>query len=184
MIRRLRDGDEAALRDLYEALGRNVFALARRMTGSREDAEEVVQDTFVKVHDKAARFDPVRGSVRAWVYTIARNECRMRLRARASRPRPAGGLDPHAPDSTMASASPEEERIDRLTVQQAFASLSREDAQLLEDAFFGGYSHADIAERDAVPLGTVKSRIRRAMIKARASLTPAGDADTAGTETA
>lgn len=178
LLRRLRDGDETALRDLYDAIGRNVFALARRMTGSREDAEEVVQDVFVKVHDKAARFDPVRGSVRAWVYTIARNECRMRLRARSSRPQPAGGLDPHAPETTMASAVPETHQVDRLTVQQAFASLSREEAGLLEDAFFGGYSHADIAERDGVPLGTIKSRLRRAMIKARASLTSkAGDGD-------
>lgn len=175
ILMRLRDGDDAALRDLYGAIGANVFALARRMTGSREDAEEVVQDTFVKVFDNAARFDPVRGSVRAWVYTIARNECRMRLRARGSRPRPAEGLDPHAADSVMASSDPAGGTVNRLTLEQAFEVLAPDEAALLGDAFLGGYSHSEIAERDGVPLGTVKSRIRRAMLKAREALTRTAD---------
>jgi RNA polymerase sigma-70 factor (ECF subfamily) len=172
LVERMRQGDETALRALYEALGRNVFALALQMVGSREDAEEVVQDTFVKAHEHAARFDPARGSVRAWVYTIARNACRMRLRARSSRPEPAIGREPEdaAPESGRTS---EVARVDRLTVQEAFASMSHDEARLLEDAFYGGYSHADLAERDGVALGTVKSRLRRAMLKARDALTGA-----------
>jgi RNA polymerase sigma-70 factor (ECF subfamily) len=172
LVERMRRGDDGALRALYDALGRNVFALALQMVGSREDAEEVVQDTFVKVHEHAARFDPGRGSVRAWVYTIARNACRMRLRARSSRPEPAIGREPEdaAPESGRSS---EAARVDRLTVQEAFASMSDDEARLLEDAFYGGYSHADLAERDGVALGTVKSRLRRAMLKARDALTGA-----------
>lgn len=173
LIQRVRDGDEGGLRSLYEALGRNVFALARRMTGSREDAEEVLQDTFVKVHAKAGRFDPDRGSARAWIYTIARNECRMRLRARGSRPVAADGLDPHDAASRMQASPDGASHVDRLTVQEAFAALSHDEARLLEDAFFAGYSHAEIAEREGAPIGTVKSRLRRAMLKARDALTPA-----------
>lgn len=177
LVRRVGDGDAGALRELYDALGRNVLALAYRMTGSREDAEEVLQDTFVNVHAAASRFDPARGSVRAWIYSIARNACRMRLRARRSRPMKADSVDvgnpgvplwadPAGPHGTGAHPT------DRLTVQQAFAALSHDEARLLEASFFGGYSHAEIAEAEGVPMGTIKSRIRRAMLKARDALSP------------
>ena len=177
LVRRVRDGDAGALRELYDALGRNVLALAYRMTGSREDAEEVLQDTFVKVHDAAARFDPARGSVRAWIYSIARNDCRMRLRARRSRPMTADGVDVANPGVPLGAhpAGPHgtgAHPVDRMTVQQAFAALSSDEARLLEAAFFGGYSHAELAKADGVPLGTIKSRIRRAMSKARDALSP------------
>jgi RNA polymerase sigma-70 factor (ECF subfamily) len=140
------------------------------MTGSREDAEEVLQDTFASVHDAADRFDPARASVRTWVYAIARNACRSRLRRRSARPKAAEGLDPHAPGVPMAAPATGAHAADRLTVQQAFAVLSGDEARLLEEAFFGGFSHAELAERDGVPLGTIKSRIRRALRKARAAL--------------
>ncbi len=177
LVRRVRDGDAAALRELYDALGRNVLALAYRMTGSREDAEEVLQDTFVKVHDAAARFDPARGSVRAWIYSIARNDCRMRLRARRSRPVKADAVDvaTHGAPLLADRAGPHgtgAHPTDRLTVQEAFAALSHDEARLLEASFFGGYSHAEIAEAEGVPLGTIKSRIRRAVLKARDALSP------------
>jgi RNA polymerase sigma-70 factor (ECF subfamily) len=170
LMERVRDGDEEALRSLYDALSGPVFSLAHRMTGSREDAEEVLQDTFASVHDAADRFDAARASVRTWVYAIARNACRSRLRRRSARPNPAEGLDPHAAGVPLAAPATGAHATDRLTVQQAFDALSDEEAQLLEAAFFGGFSHAELAEREGVPLGTVKSRIRRALGKARASL--------------
>ncbi|MEX2501317.1 MAG: RNA polymerase sigma factor [Trueperaceae bacterium] len=185
LLQQVSNGVDGALRSLYEALAGNVHALAWRMLHSREDAEEVVQDTFVKVHAASARFDPSRGSPRSWVYAIARNECRMRLRARGSRPQAADGVDLHDPGSPIASTSepsPEAAATDRLTVHQAFANLSTDEARLLEDAYFGGYSHAEIAERESEPLGTVKSRLRRAMLKARATLSAPSDARPAGRE--
>ena len=203
-IERIRTGDESALRELYDALGGHVFALALRITGSREDAEEVLQDTFVQVHRASDRFDPALGSVRAWVYTIARNGCRMRLRARNSRPRrPVArpgveGVDGLAGDGTagqtvdagmhLADAQPAghargpaEVTTERIELERVFSTLSSGEVGLLEDAFLAGYSHAEIAERDGVPLGTVKSRIRRALLKAREALTGAAQrADAAG----
>lgn len=183
LMQRVKHGDEAALRDLYEALARNVYALALRMTDSKEDAEEVLQDTFVTAYRTADRFDPRRGSVRAWLYTIARNGCRMRLRAQASRPRADGAVAPDRLGSSHGPRGPDG-AIDRLTVEQAFATLSDDEARLLEASFFSGLSHAEIAERDGVPLGTVKSRIRRAMLKAREALagrgaSPDGDEEAA-----
>lgn len=188
LVRRVQDGDVAALRELYAALGGNVLALALRMTGSREDAEEVLQDTFVDVHDRALRFDPDRGSVRAWIYAIARNVCRMKLRARRSRPAKADDIDvanPATPFRTHPTGThgTGTHPTDRLTLQQAFEVLSHDEARLLEASFFEGYSHAEIAETEGVPVGTIKSRIRRAMLKARKALThgPGGDAGSEAT---
>lgn len=162
--------DENALRSLYDALGRNVFALAHQMLGSREDAEEVVQDTFVKVYTHAARFRPEQGSARAWIYTIARNECRMRLRRRAARPRHDGDTDVHEPAGTLAATPTSPPPEVRLDVARALDQLEPDDARLLSDAFLQGFSHAQVAERSGMPLGTVKSRIRRALLKLRRSL--------------
>lgn len=167
LLLRLRDHDDGALRSLYERLGGNVFALSIQMLGSREDAEEVVQDTFVKVFDAAGRFDPERGSARAWIYTIARNECRMRLRARGSRPRTLGEVDPHEPDTPLTAPPREAGHVERITVQEAFAKLERDEVAMLRASFFQGYSHGEIAEATDTPLGTVKSRIRRALLKLR-----------------
>lgn len=170
-MERLAQGDESALDALYEALSRNVFALALRMMGSREDAEEVVQDTFVQTYRYAARFDARRGSVRAWIYTVARNQCRMRLRAHRARPRSDTEMDPHDAASTLPTRSHASQATARLTVQQAFSHLSHDEARLLEAAFFEGFSHGELADHEGEPVGTIKSRIRRAMLKARKALT-------------
>lgn len=168
-ILRAAERDEGALRSLYDALGGNVFALAQQMLGSREDAEEVVQDTFVKVFEHAGRYRPERGSARAWIYTIARNECRMRLRRRGARPRQDRDHDVHDPASPL----PGQGRADpdaRLQVKRILSGLDAEEAELVSDVFLRGYSHRELAERNGAPLGTVKSRIRRALLKLRQRL--------------
>lgn len=174
LLTRVGDGDETALRALYELLARNVMALALQIVGRREDAEEVVQDTFVTVHRQAARFDPSRGSVRAWVYTIARNEARMRLRARASRP-VADGADVHDPAFDRGAPSGADEAVDRVLVERALKGLADDDARLLRDAFYAGFSHSELADREGTPLGTIKSRLRRALLKAREALAPGSE---------
>lgn len=179
-IARIRDGDEQALRELYDGLARHVHALALRITASKEDAEEVLQDTFVQVHRAADRFDFARGSARSWIYTIARNLARMRVRSRVSRP--FTNASEHAPARRSSRPGPEAVASDRMALERAFAVLDEQERQLLRDAFFGGYSHAELAERDDLPLGTVKSRVRRAMIKARAALTEAAATDDGGRE--
>ena len=171
LLTRLGNGDETALRGLYDALSRNVMALALQIVGRREDAEEVLQDTFVTVHRQAARFDASRGSVRAWVYTIARNEARMRLRARSSRP-VADGADVHDPAFDHGTPSGAGAAVDRVLVERALEGLAPEDVRLLRDAFYAGFSHSELAEREGTPLGTMKSRLRRALLKARDALAP------------
>lgn len=160
---RVAEGDEIALGRLYERLGGNVFALALHMLGDREDAEEVLQDSFVNLYRSARRFDPALGSVRAYTYTIARNQARMRLRKRRSRlpTEPLEEREPTAPATDNATA---------IALNGALARLEHDEVRLLEATFFDGFSHMELAERTGLPLGTLKSRIRRALLKLRGLL--------------
>lgn len=160
-MERLQRGDEGALAELYEKLSGNVYALAVQLLGSREEAEEVLQDTFLKLCRNPHSFRLEGGSVRAFVYTVARNACLSRLRARRARPLKAEDLDLHDPDSSfeVLSARPNM----NLEVQQALEQLEPLDRQLLNEAFFDGYSHGELAAHFGLPLGTVKSRVRRAL---------------------
>lgn len=166
LMLRLHSGDEAALVSLYELLGNNVYALALQMLRNREDAEEVLQDTFVKLFQTAGRFQPELGSARAYIYTIARNEARMRLRAKKSRPSKAEGIDLHEAGSPFQAPS-DVDHDARISVGKALEHLHDEDVNLLKASFFAGYSHAELSERTGLPLGTVKSRVRRALLKLR-----------------
>ncbi len=169
LMARLRDGDERALAELYALLGGRIYALALRMLHSREEAEEVLQDTFLSLYRKASSYQSELGSPRAFVYTIARNEALSRLRARSARPAKAAGWDVHNPNSALA-ASEDDNPLTRLEVEGAFVGLDEDDAKLLQLAFFDGYSHAELANLTGMPLGTVKSRLRRALAKLRRNL--------------
>ena len=166
LMLRLQSGDDAALAGLYEVLGSHVYALALQMLRNREDAEEVLQDSFVKLHHSAARFDPEMGSVRAYLYTIARNEARMRLRAKRSRPKKSASYDLHEPNSSFRAPSKDDHDL-RISLDGALEHLNAEDAHLLKASFFQGYTHAELSEQTGLPLGTVKSRVRRALLKLR-----------------
>lgn len=162
---RLADGDESALAELYARLASRVYALALRMLRSPEEAEEVLQDTFLKLYRHAGSYDAGKDSPRAFIYTIARNEALSRLRARRARPVKAH-WDVHAPDGTL-RATPMGDPLDRVMVEGALELLERDDAELLQAAFFDGYTYAELAERTGLPLGTVKSKIRRALARLR-----------------
>jgi RNA polymerase sigma-70 factor, ECF subfamily len=161
LIIRLSQGDETALQDLYERLSRQVFSLALQMLNSRQDAEEVLQDTFVKLVTHNG-FNPTYGSARAYIYTIARNECLMRLRAKGSRPQ-LSEIDIH--ESPLEGAAKDHDTS--LSVQQALSKLESLDAKLLKASFYWGYTHDELAVQTGLPLGTVKSRVRRALLKLR-----------------
>lgn len=166
LMKRIQQGDELALAQLYERLSGNVYALTYEMLRNHEDAEEVRQDTFVHLFMRADRFDPERGSVRAYVYTIARSASLMRLRAKRSRPVKAAEVDLHDAASPFAATGNTDHET-RLLVRHALSELHSEDAKLLEASFLQGYTHAELAERTGVQLGTLKSRIRRALLKLR-----------------
>jgi RNA polymerase sigma-70 factor, ECF subfamily len=158
-------GDESALLALYDSLAPALMAFALHMTRSREDAEEVVQDTFVRLCEGASRFDPRLGSVRALAYTIARNLIRSRWRAASARP----DVVDHdlSGASSWGATDPRPVQEARVLTRDALATLEPLDRALLEAAFLAGHSHGEVAERFDMPLGSVKSRLRRALLRLR-----------------
>lgn len=163
LITRIQAGDETALSELFELSKRQIYALAWHILKNREDAEEVLQDTFVKLYQHNG-FKPHLGSAKSYLYAIARNEAFMRLRAKGSRPQ-LSQIDIYDPQASFASNL--ENHDDRLLVEKALASLEATDAKLLKASFYWGYTHDELAEQTGLPLGTVKSRVRRALLRLR-----------------
>lgn len=171
LVVRLQAHDESALAELYERLGAKVFTLAINMLNSHEEAEEVLQDTFLKLYRGASGFTAEGGSARAFLYTIARNECLSRLRAKRSRPNKADDYDLHDPNATFSNLSAQPSgTVINVMLEQALDQLDTTDQKLVKGAFFDGYSHAELAETSGLPLGTVKSRVRRALLALRSFL--------------
>lgn len=158
--------DEAALGLLYDATFAKVHALASAILRCAEDAEEVVCDTYAQAWHDADRYDRSRGNVLAWLLTICRSRALDRLRQRRT---PAVELDAAA---DLADESPAPDDLLALVqqgtrVHAALATLSPERRELIALAFLQGLSHQEIAERTGLPLGTVKSHVRRALAQLR-----------------
>ncbi len=175
-ISRVVDHDQQALSSLYAALAGRVYGLALRITGRAPLAEEVVEDTFWQVWRQAPRFDPDRGTASAWIMTIARSRA---LDARRGIDRAECEAEPEAlagivstgeelPD--LVAAVQREHRL-----QAALARLDPVLRQLVAFAFFRGLTHEEIANHAGLPLGTVKSHIRRALIQLREALARSAD---------
>lgn len=162
-------GSEEALEALFHRHGGSVLAFARRMLDDREEAEEVLQDTFLRLHRNAGVYDGRKAALRTWLYAIARNLCLSRLRARRSRPSKVDALDPHAPGFNLGAAPPTD-LLSAVVVRRALAGLAADERDLLEGAFFDGYSHHELAALHGLPLGTVKSKLRRALLRLRADI--------------
>lgn len=175
LIRAIADGDHEALRALYDRLSARALAVAIRVLGSRTDAEEVVQDVFVEVWHHAKTYDTRLGSPPTWILSIARNRSIDRLRSRGARARTVERV--RQEPLTQASSTPHEgavERETRAAVQRALSTLSAEQRQLLELAYFNGLSQSEIADHLKEPLGTVKSRVRAALARLQGALDEAG----------
>jgi RNA polymerase sigma-70 factor (ECF subfamily) len=171
--------DQAALARLYDLTVDRVHAVALRVLGNAHDAEEVVVDAFQQVWNRAAQFDPGRGTVLRWLLVIAQTralDLRRRLRDRTR-------LQPLHPDGDDIAYTAREDRtvadlLDAVTggtaVHAALASLTAQQRRLVELAFLREQSHQEIAAAEGLPLGTVKSHIRRGLIALRAALKDQG----------
>ncbi|MEO6708969.1 MAG: sigma-70 family RNA polymerase sigma factor [Planctomycetota bacterium] len=169
--------DQAALAQLYDLTSRPVFALALRILKDRHLAEEVVLDVFLQIWNRAASFDPSRGRPFGWILTIARSRALDALRSRTVRSRREEDLTLGAAASDLGATPPERAAAtDRSRrVADAIAALPADQASAVELAYFQDLSHAEIAERLALPLGTIKTRIRLGMLKLREKLKPFED---------
>ncbi len=169
LMRRMARGERTALASLYERHGSVALALAARMLGENDAAEEVVQDAFVSLWRHAGDFQAGRAAPRTWLLTIVRNRCIDELRRRPAAPRIA--LDDAQPAAIEGDPWPEIwKRHCGSILREALEELPNEQRDVIELGFFGGLSHAQIAERVDAPLGTIKKRMRSGLKRLRGAL--------------
>ena len=166
LIRLVAAGDTDSLRLLYDRYGTILFGMAYRLLGDRQLAEDCVQDVFVTVWRSAGRYDPARARVTTWLFTIARNKIVDMLRWRSRRPvepLPEQWSSDESPDAAELAAAAENGE----SVAAAVAELPELQREVVALAYFDGLTHAEIAARLGVPIGTVKGRIRLALERLR-----------------
>ena len=168
---RIPDGDRAALQTVYRLTSAKLFGVCLRILGERGEAEDVLQEVYVTVWRKAADFDASRASPMTWLIAIARNRAIDRLRST----RQSRNMDPidsatEIADATAGADSAMESVQEHARLHGCLDGLASHERAALRGAFFDGNTYEDLAARMKVPLGTMKSWIRRAMIKLKACL--------------
>jgi len=179
LIDRIARRDQQALAELYDRYCRLLFTLILRILRDRGEAEDVLQEVFVRVWDRADRYAPALGVPAAWLARISRNRAIDRLRSRTVRadvqvpasenPSPVTLSGPASDPEGLAVAGQQ-----RLAIRAALEGLPDNQRALIESAFFEGYTQSELAERFNLPLGTVKTRIRTGMQALRAALESLG----------
>jgi len=174
LLTRVAERELSALDTLYQRHGRTAFSVAYGILGTTDAAEDVVQDAFLTVWRRAGTFDAERGNARTWLLSVVRHRAIDVTRSRAARPRGVPLDDAGAVASPGDDPSSEAlRRIEAASVRAALGSLPNGQRQVVKLAFFSGLSYPEIADRIGIPLGTVKSRIRLALERLRATLLPA-----------
>jgi RNA polymerase sigma-70 factor (ECF subfamily) len=172
LMQLVRRGDAAAFEVVYERHSSAAFSLAYRMCGTRSAAEDVVQEAFLSLWRSGARYDRARGSVRTWVLGIVHNRAIDALRRSVVHDRRRAsdeGIEERfeARDRTDVEVA----RLDEAQeIRQALQTLPVEQCRVIELAYFGGFTHSEIAEMRQMPIGTVKGRMRLGLEKIRAGL--------------
>jgi RNA polymerase sigma-70 factor (ECF subfamily) len=170
-MKRICAGDEAAVADLYDRHSPMALGLALKILRDVQEAEDVVHDAFVAIVERADQYKAERGTVIAWLVTTVRNLALDRTRRRTRRAQITEEELRHEPIEPVLDPESISWAVrEREAVRGALAKLSAAQRQTLEIAFFEGLSYPEIAEREKVPLGTVKSRAARALSALRAAL--------------
>ncbi|MDP8913692.1 MAG: sigma-70 family RNA polymerase sigma factor [Pseudomonadota bacterium] len=168
---RVARGERAALGDVYSATSAKLFGVCLRILPDREEAEDVLQEAYLTVWRKAAAFDPSRGSPITWLVTLTRNRALDRLRSRRPIATEPIDLAESVADEALLADGLIEMDQEAARLAACLGELPATDGILIRAAFFQGSSYPELAARAALPLGTVKSRIRRALLKLRGCLT-------------
>jgi len=172
-LERIARGDPGGIAELYDRYSRLLYGLILRILRNPGDAEETLQEVFVLVWNRAATYNPTLGSPAAWVVGIARNRAIDHFRATEVRRRTveavANADEPGGTPETVA-AETEQQRL----ISRALDAIPQDQRKLIEDAFFFGFTHSELAERHRLPLGTVKTRIRTGLQMLRGQLTETG----------
>jgi RNA polymerase sigma-70 factor (ECF subfamily) len=172
LMARVRDGEIAAFEVIYDRHGGVAFSLAYRICGTRASAEEVVQEVFLALWRSAERYDRTRGSVRTWVLGIVHNRAIDALRRSVVHDRRRAS-DEGIEERLEAPQRTEEEvahRDEAREIRAALGALPEEQSRVIELAYFGGFTHTEIAEMLGAPVGTIKGRMRLGLEKLRRTL--------------
>lgn len=165
--------DPEAFEVFYDRHGGVAYSLAYRIVGEQAAAEDVTQEAFISLWRSGARFDSTRGSVRSWMLSIVRNRAIDHLRSKAGKAPKLAFDDDSILEQRAAEELTEEEAIQHETaseVRGALGTLPGDQSKVIELAYFGGFSHSEIAQMLGVPLGTVKGRMRLGLEKIRGEL--------------
>ena len=168
-LERVAHGEAEALGEIYDRHGRLVYSLAVRILRDQGEAEDIVQDVFAQAWRQASRYDPARATVLGWLLNLTRSRAIDRLRGRKARPEPTADdtMLRDLPDSLV----PADEQLafagQAAQLRSAIDSLTTLQRTAIELAFYEGLTHAEVAERLELPLGTVKTRIRQGLLTLR-----------------
>ena len=168
LVLRIVNREESALAEVYDRYGSLVYAVALRVLREATAAEEVLQDTFHRLWIVAARFDPSRGSLPAWLAVAARHRAIDRLRQRDPEPDSNAGLAEIQLPFDLEDEVSRNHLFER--VRTALARLPQAHRAVIELAYFEGLTHTELARRTGEPLGTIKSRLRAAVTSLRREL--------------
>ena len=167
ILARIRDRDPHAVEELHARYAGPLYSLAYQVTGAERFAQDVVQEVFLAVWRDAGRFDPSKGTVPAWLFSLARHKAIDLVRREANVRKRTADVDlefEESPDDVDDAAWL---RIRRERVLEAITELTPAQRTALELAFFAGLTHVEVAERLGIPLGTAKTRIRTALLRLR-----------------
>ncbi|HEU4701282.1 MAG TPA: sigma-70 family RNA polymerase sigma factor [Conexibacter sp.] len=168
LARRLADREQTALADLYARYGRATFGFLLKALRDRATAEDVQQQVYLEVWQRASQFDPERGSLLTWVMLIARSRAIDQLRRRVPVPQDPAG----SPALEIPVEAAVDELVEHWHMTDLLSRLPHEEAELLRRRFYGGLSQSEIASETGVPLGTVKMRMVSGLRRLRAMMEP------------
>lgn len=169
LLPRVASGDRDALKHLYERTSAKLYGICLRIMGDEGEAQDVLQDTFTTVWTKADRFDPGKARAITWLSVLARNRAIDRLRARRA---PAASLDDaeEVPSASPSQLDVLERDEDAARLKNCLDELDERARLMIRTAFFEGASYPELARREGVPLPTMKSLIRRGLMRLRGCL--------------
>ena len=170
-MRQIALGDRRALETVYRATSAKLFGICLRIIGERGEAEDALQDVYVSLWNSAGRYDPARASPLGWLSAFARNRAIDRLRRR----RRVDETAPIEAAAAVADAAPLADAVlaagqDRAKIHHCLSELDEPQRGAIRTAFFEGVTYAELASRQNVPLGTVKSWVRRGLARLKACL--------------
>jgi RNA polymerase sigma-70 factor (ECF subfamily) len=171
LLRAAARGDERAFAELYDATSRRLYGLVVRVVRDPAQAEEVAQEAFLEIWRTSARFDPARGSAMSWMMTIAHRKAVDRVRSAEAASRRDQTYEAATQERAYDITAEEVERsLESQRVRNALESLTETQRGAVQLAYFGGYTHNEVAALLGIPLGTAKTRIRDGLIRLRDTL--------------